>query len=63
MQDDAVDRRQRQFYHWTNSSRPDLQMRTGESRIIYSLTASNAGDGGFVAMYVNFARSQLGAWH
>jgi hypothetical protein len=48
--DDAVDRRQRQFYSWTNSARPDLQMRAGESRIIYSLTPSNPGDGGFVAI-------------
>ena len=48
--DDAVDRRQRQFYRWENSMRPDLQMRTGETRIIYALTPVNQGDGGFCAI-------------
>ena len=48
--DDAVDRRQRQFYRWENSMVPELQMRTGETRIIYALTAANQGDGGFCAI-------------
>jgi hypothetical protein len=48
--DDAVDRRQRQFYRWENSARPSLQIRTGECRILYSLTPTNAGDGGFCAI-------------
>eukprot|EP01046_Picozoa_sp_COSAG06_P078965 COSAG06_NODE_26488_length_613_cov_3.869650_1_plen_87_part_00 len=28
--DDAIDRRQRQFYRWENSQRVDLQIRSGE---------------------------------
>jgi ectoine hydroxylase-related dioxygenase (phytanoyl-CoA dioxygenase family) len=48
--DDAAVRRERQFYRWENSARADLQMRTGETRILYSLTPTNAGDGGFCAI-------------
>mgnify|MGYP002630847442 FL=1 len=48
--DDAVDRRQRQFYRWENSMHPELQMRAGETRIIYALTPVHWGDGGFCAI-------------
>ena len=45
--DDAIDRRQQQFYRWEASAHPWLQMRTGQIGVNYALTPAGGGKGGF----------------